>query len=58
MKTLQPVVWAKGTFLTPQHLQVQNRFLENVLYAHVTGTQFRPWGFAEILLNQERSPKD
>lgn len=53
MKTLQPVVWAKGTFLTPQHLQVQNRFLENVLYAHVTGTQFRPWGFAEIMLNQE-----
>jgi type VI secretion system protein ImpJ len=53
MKSLQPVVWAKGTFLTPQHLQVQNRFLENVLYAHVTGTQFRPWGFAEVLLNQE-----
>lgn len=53
MKTLQPVVWSKGTFLTPQHLQVQNRFLENVLYAHVTGTQFRPWGFAEVMLNQE-----
>lgn len=53
MKSLQPVVWAKGTFLTPQHLQVQSRFLENVLYAHIAGTQFRPWGFSEILLNQE-----
>lgn len=53
MKSLQPVIWAKGTFLSPQHLQVQNRFLENVLYAHVGGTQFRPWGFNEVLLNQQ-----
>jgi type VI secretion system protein ImpJ len=29
MKRLQQVIWTKGTFLTPQHLQIQDRFLEN-----------------------------
>ena len=31
MKQLQPVIWSKGTFLTPQHLQVQDRFIEDSL---------------------------
>ena len=31
MKRLQQVIWTKGTFLTPQHLQIQDRFLENLL---------------------------
>ena len=31
MKRLQPVIWTKGTFLTPQHLQLQDRFLEDTL---------------------------
>ena len=31
MRQLQPVIWSKGTFLTPQHLQTRDRFLESVL---------------------------
>ena len=30
MKRLQPVVWQKGTLLTPQHLQIQDRFIESL----------------------------
>ena len=35
MKRLQPVIWSKGTFLSPQHLQLQDRFLENLLQFHL-----------------------
>ena len=27
MRQLEPVIWTKGTFLNPQHLQIQDRFL-------------------------------
>ena len=29
MRQLQPVIWSKGTFLSPQHLQAQERFVED-----------------------------
>jgi type VI secretion system protein ImpJ len=45
MRTLQPVIWAKGTFLTPQHLQTQDRFLEDLLRFRFESLNFRPWGF-------------
>ena len=53
MKRLEPVIWAKGTFLTPQHLQLQDRFLENVLQFHLDALAFRPWGFRQLQVNQE-----
>jgi len=53
MKRLEPVIWAKGTFLTPQHLQLQDRFLENVLQFHLDALAFRPWGFRQLQINQE-----
>jgi type VI secretion system protein ImpJ len=53
MKRLQPVIWAKGTFLTPQHLQMQDRYLENSLQFQLDALSFRPWGFRELTLNQE-----
>ena len=31
MRRLEPVVWTKGTFLNPQHLQSQDRFLDLLL---------------------------
>jgi type VI secretion system protein ImpJ len=52
MRQLQPVVWAKGTFLTPQHLQFQDRFLESVLEFKLVALQFCPWGFAEIQIDR------
>ena len=53
MKRLQPVIWTKGTFLSPQHLQLQDRFLENLLQFHLENLSFRPWGFAEMQISQE-----
>ena len=53
MKRLQPVIWTKGTFLSPQHLQLQDRFLENVLQFELENLAFRPWGFRSLEISQE-----
>jgi type VI secretion system protein ImpJ len=53
MKRLQPVIWSKGTFLSPQHLQLQDRFLENLLQFHLESLAFRPWGFSALQVSQE-----
>jgi type VI secretion system protein ImpJ len=53
MKRLEPVIWAKGPFLTPQHLQLQDRLLENMLQFHLGALAFRPWGFRQLQVNQE-----
>jgi type VI secretion system protein ImpJ len=53
MRQLQPVVWTKGTFLSPQHLQLQDRFLENLLQFHLENLSFRPWGFRSLQIGQE-----
>ena len=51
MKGLQPVIWSKGTFLTPQHLQAQDRFIENTLRFQMEALSFRPWGFESLELD-------
>jgi type VI secretion system protein ImpJ len=53
MKRLQPVIWTKGTFLSPQHLQLQDRFLENLLQFHLESLAFRPYGFHTLQISQE-----
>jgi type VI secretion system protein ImpJ len=53
MKQLKPVVWTKGTFLTPQHMQVQDRFLEDTLNFRLQALKFCPWGFRELSINTE-----
>jgi type VI secretion system protein ImpJ len=53
MRQLQPVIWSKGTFLTPQHLQVQDRFTESVLEFRIGALNFRPWGFSSLQIDQE-----
>lgn len=52
MPRLDPVIWSKGTFLSPQHLQSQDRFLEGVLQFQLHALQFRPWGFRQIRIDQ------
>lgn len=52
MRHLQPVIWAKGTFLTPQHLQFQDRFLESILEFKLVALRFCPWGFAELQIDR------
>ena len=53
MRQLQPVIWSKGTFLTPQHLQTRDRFLESVLQFRLEALNFCPWGFQEVRLDRE-----
>jgi type VI secretion system protein ImpJ len=52
MRNLQPVIWAKGTFLTPQHLQTQDRFLEDLLRFRIESLHFRPWGFQSFRIDR------
>ncbi len=53
MKQLQPVIWSKGTFLTPQHLQTRDRFLESSIQFRLEALNFRPWGFQELQIDQQ-----
>src|SRR5271166_3567259 len=53
MKRLQPVIWTKGTFLSPQYLQLQDRFLENLLQFQLESLSFCPWGFRSLQISQE-----
>lgn len=54
MKRLQPVIWTKGTFLTPQHLQVQDRFLEDALQFRLEALKYCAWGFSELVIDQQK----
>ncbi|HTG62012.1 MAG TPA: type VI secretion system baseplate subunit TssK [Terriglobia bacterium] len=53
MRHLQPVLWTKGTLLTPQHLQIQDRFLEDTLQFWLQSLAFCPWGFRQLRLDYE-----
>jgi type VI secretion system protein ImpJ len=53
MRRLQPVIWAKGTFLSPQHLQAQDVFHEDLLQFRTDALNFFPWGFRSITINRE-----
>lgn len=53
MRRLQPVIWSKGTFLSPQHLQTQDRFVESNLQFRLDALNFRPWGFQELRISQD-----
>ena len=51
MSQLLPVVWSKGVFLSPQHLQAQDRYFEDLLNFQVRAlTQFG-WGFSEVQID-------
>jgi type VI secretion system protein ImpJ len=50
MRHLQPVVWSKGVFLSPQHLQAQDHFFEHSLQFVVESLSFRGWGFSSLAM--------
>jgi type VI secretion system protein ImpJ len=54
MKQLQPVIWSKGTFLTPHHMQMQDRFLGDMRQFELQALNFRPWGFMELAIDQQK----
>lgn len=53
MKQLQPVIWSKGTFLQPQHLQTQDRYLESLLHFRQEALRFAPYGFRDVVFSQQ-----
>jgi type VI secretion system protein ImpJ len=53
MRQLQPVLWTKGVLLSPQHLQTQDRFLEDSLHFQLSSLAFAPWGFARVAFDRE-----
>ncbi|MGH7836340.1 MAG: type VI secretion system baseplate subunit TssK, partial [Candidatus Binataceae bacterium] len=42
----------KGTFLSPQYLQTQDRFIESMLQFRTESLSFAPWGFARLQIDQ------
>ncbi len=53
MRQLQKVLWSKGVLLSPQHLQMQDRFLEELLGFQVSAVSFFPWGFQSLKIDRE-----
>ncbi|MGB9106873.1 MAG: type VI secretion system baseplate subunit TssK [Terriglobales bacterium] len=54
MKQLQPVIWSKGTFLTPQHLQAQDRFSEDSLNFRIRALSYHAYGFQSLSIDHEK----
>src|SRR6266705_3374310 len=53
MRQMQPVLWTKGLLLTPQHLQTQDRFLEDLIEFQLSALTFHPWGFHRLNIDRE-----
>lgn len=53
MKNLRRVVWSKGMFLTPQHFQVNDNFIEDSLQFRLAASLFANWGVTSLNIDQE-----
>ncbi len=53
MRQMQPVLWTKGVLLNPQHMQTQDRFLEDLIGFQLSTLTFSPWGFHRLEINRE-----
>jgi len=51
MRQLQPVIWSKGVFLSPQHLQAQDRFFEETLRFLSGALSYCNWGFSTLQID-------
>jgi type VI secretion system protein ImpJ len=51
---MRPVLWTKGVLLSPQHLQTQDRFLEDLLEFQLSTLTFCPWGFHRLEIDREQ----
>ncbi|MGH7506098.1 MAG: type VI secretion system baseplate subunit TssK [Longimicrobiales bacterium] len=50
---MEKVLWTKGVLLSPQHLQTQDRFLEDLVGFQLASLSFCPWGFARLEIDRE-----
>ena len=46
------VVWSEGMFITTQHFQQHDRYLENLVEARSRPLSVAAWGFSELLIDQ------
>src|SRR5215475_51094 len=53
MKKRHRVVWTKGMFLTPQHFQTQDQFLEDNIQFRFAASHFANWGVTELSIDSE-----
>jgi len=53
MRQLQKVLWTKGVLLAPQHLQLQDRYVEDLLSFQISTLVGNPWGFAAVEVDRE-----
>lgn len=53
MSQLQPVLWTKGLLLAPQHFQMQDRYLGDLLRFRLSALSFAPWGFSRLAVDRE-----
>lgn len=53
MKNAKRVVWSEGMFLTPQHFQTQDRFIEDYLQFRFRASHFANWGIIELAVDTE-----
>jgi type VI secretion system protein ImpJ len=51
MPNLLPVVWSKGVFLSPQHLQSQDRYFEELVRFQIGALNYKGWGFARLQID-------
>lgn len=53
MRQIQPVLWTKGVLLSPQHMQTQDRFFEDLLGFHLSSLVFSDWGVSRLDIDRE-----
>jgi type VI secretion system protein ImpJ len=53
MRQMQPVLWTKGLVLSPQHLQIQDRYYEDLIDFRLNLLRFSPWGFQRLAIDRE-----
>jgi type VI secretion system protein ImpJ len=53
MKNLRRVVWSRGMFLTPQHFQTLDNFIEDTLQFRFSASNFCNWGVVDLAVDQE-----
>ena len=53
MKNLRRVVWSRGMFLTPQHFQTLDNFIEDTLQFRFNASNYCNWGVVDLGIDQE-----
>ncbi len=52
MPQMQKVLWTKGILLNPQHLQLQDAYLESLLASRAGALRHHAWGFTSLDIDQ------